>query len=46
MMLEKGIVGEYEETVINMLGKGDQKSWSQCDFQSYILQYVLMFLAV
>jgi len=26
-MAEKGIDGEYTEEVINMLGKGDQKSW-------------------
>lgn len=28
-MAEKGIDGEYTEEVINMLGKGDQKSWSE-----------------
>ena len=28
-MAEKGIDGEYTEEIINMLGKGDQKSWSE-----------------
>lgn len=27
MMHEKGIADQYEEVVLNMLEKGDQKSW-------------------
>lgn len=29
MMLEKGIADQYEENIVGMLGKGEQKSWRQ-----------------
>lgn len=29
MMLEKGIADQYDEHVLGMLEKGEQKSWSK-----------------
>lgn len=42
MMLEKGIADQYEENVIGMLGKGEQKSWSEC-CSNYELRHMLIF---
>lgn len=34
MMLEKGIADQYDEQVLGMLEKGEQKSWSQYEMHA------------